>query len=178
MFFPVLCRNCSLDDADYTQIFKQLQPFREAGITPELIKHTYAKLSYNGGVQQIVHFVIRNGVANVSAGNRDQNIDFLYEVLPGFIAYLPDLELVLNEFDQPAIWSAPLQPTIDAAIRSGALSAGNAFATFGCDSVGLEAVRQQVVHGTFARQGYFGPLERELLPVFSWSTMGDCFAGK
>lgn len=178
------CRNCSLADADYAPIFEQLAPFRTSGgVTPAVITRTLDALDPRRYYGNIVLLELRNGTAHVTKGNADQNIELLFSMLPGFAKELPDMDLVVNLFDEPAVWTAPLPPEVDGAVRTGVLYVGDAFARHGCDGVSgpggaaLAAARAQRLHGTFARSSYMGPFARGPLPVFSWSTIPGCFGG-
>lgn len=181
---PLARRRCSLADADYAPIFEQLAPFRTSGgITPALVTKTLHALDPQRYYGAIALLEIRNGTARVAKGNADQNLELLFGMLPGFVRELPDMDLVLNLFDEPAAWTAPLPPDADRAVRSGALQIGIAFARHGCDGTpgpggaALAAAREHRLHATFARSTYMGPFARGLLPVFSWSTIPGCFGG-
>lgn len=178
-------RRCSLADADYAPIFEQLAPFRAAGgVTPALITKALDALDPQRYYAAIARLEVRNGTARVTKGNAaDQNLGLLFGMLPGFVTELPDMDVVINLFDEPAVWTAPVPPEVDRAVRSRAVQVGDAFARHGCDGAPgpggavLAAARAQRLHATFARSTSMGPFARGLLPVFSWSTIPGCFGG-
>ncbi|KAL4440323.1 hypothetical protein ABPG75_003324 [Micractinium tetrahymenae] len=171
-------RGCSLDDADYAQIFRDLAPFREGGGVDEaMLRRLSAALpgtllvGLGGGAP--VRF------AGTSSGDAEKKFPahaaFWKDLLGELAAHLPPIKLLLNAYDEARSWVAPLPAEVEELMRNGSLTEEQVWHWRACDSVSPELAGMKRRHGAFASRLQFRS-RRGLLPVFSAFKAPGCFA--
>ena len=139
-----ICRGCALNPQYTERIARDLSAFKD-GITPEMIR-TAKAYPHTCPVMVKEHQIISNCL---SASQR--------KLLSSIAQYLPNMEFVLNELDEPRIMKNRC-PT-DAEWQSCA-----------CDRD-----YQIPAHGFFLKPATWSPIH-EKVPIFSSGTIASCFS--
>lgn len=171
-------KKCSTRDADYIQIFRDLEPFRRAGgVGAGAVAATLRLLRSKG----LATLSVKAGRATIVEPERGQGrpphyrVPFWQDLLSEFERDLPDMEAVLNLLDEPRSWDGLISGRLQGLLDNGTVTVRQAWHAQGCDGVrGVASLRHR--HG-FLQSTLLFQAERGLLPVFSGSKIEGCFAG-
>lgn len=98
---PLACRGCSLEDADYAQVYRDLAPFRKGGGVDEAMLH---RLS--GALPGTLLASLGGGAPVQYAGGDDTekkfpaHAAFWRDLLGELTGHLPPIKILLNAFDE------------------------------------------------------------------------------
>ncbi|KAL4428997.1 hypothetical protein ABPG77_006036 [Micractinium sp. CCAP 211/92] len=171
-----VARGCSLEDADYAQVYRDLAPFREGGGVDEAMLH---RLS--GALPGTLLASLGGGAPVQYAGGDDTekkfpaHAAFWRDLLGELTGHLPPIKILLNAFDEARSWVAPLPREAEELMRNGSLTEEQVWHWRACDSVSPELAGMKRLHGAFASRLQFRS-RRGLLPVFSPFKVPGCFA--
>lgn len=188
-------RQCSLAEADYSQIFSDLAPFRRAGgisdtdvaAAAAALPAATAVLTLRGGRAMDEDEAAKEEAAGQGSPAQQQQqqsqlrpprrlpwggLGYYRRLMADFQGELPDMKLLFNFGDRPRSWTARLPPANEAALRAGALGVQAAWEQHGCDAAVGSGMRRK--HGLFQAGRFWGA--RGPLPVLSGWRVEGCFS--
>lgn len=194
---PAPRRQCSLAEADYSQIFSDLAPFRRAGgisdtdvaAAAAALPAATAVLTLRGGRAMDEDEAAKEEAAGQGSPAQQQQqqsqlrpprrlpwggLGYYRRLMADFQGELPDMKLLFNFGDRPRSWTARLPPANEAALRAGALGVQAAWEQHGCDAAVGSGMRRK--HGLFQAGRFWGA--RGPLPVLSGWRVEGCFSGE